>query len=233
MPAWTPTVPYGADPAQPAQQQGQPYSYGPPPPTSPGPGGSYQYPGPGALQPPTVRRVAQMSGMFFEQVPAALPYPWLPQSSDPGRPVARNPREYVLTYTWGTDITAVGTASIKRINWDTIGAVYALVAGIYKTDGTAFPINWNTLNAFTVGIQQANGYQYVTVDSGVSVLGGCIFSNDAGRPAYIPAGAWPIDRGTVLQVTLTPLIANITVHLNFRTIEAPGPTNLNFYPAGQ
>lgn len=212
--------------------QGSPYNYGPPPPA---PGhAAPTYPGDSAMYPPTMRRIAQTPGIYYEQVPCALPYPWLPQNDDPNRPMPRIPREYVMQFSWGTDITAVGTAAIKSIRWDVIGSVYALVGGIYNSTGAALSTaaGANPMNLFTVGIQQANGYQYVTATGGSQVLGGTIFSPDAGRPTYIPAGAWPINNGTILQVTLVPLVPDITVHLNFRTMESPGPSNLNFSPAG-
>jgi hypothetical protein len=160
-------------------------------------------------------RATVVGGIPFVAMHVAEPAPLLPtEGFTPGL------NDRVISLVNGT----AGTTALPTIAFDLDSAIYALTAAVYDTDGNAFPpTNFaNALDTFTVQFKLAQGRQYQdNAALGSAVLG------DAKYPRYLGMPAWRFPGGTVLQVLLTPLVANLRIDLTLWAIELT-PMSGNF-----
>ncbi len=173
-------------------------------------------PGPGmtaTLTPPdTNRRIWE--GTEFEEVPVAMPMPWLPIASD----IAWGLNDRVQTFT----NLAANAESIQRLNFDIPSAVFALTAAVRRTDGNAINGDFgNVLDTFRVQFTLSQGRQWQTNNAMGSAIVGT-----AQRPRWLGRPCWRFNNGAVLQVRLTPLIANLQVDIVVWALETTGASNI-------
>ncbi len=160
-------------------------------------------------------RATVVGGIPFVAMHVAEPAPLLPTQ---GFTQGLNDRIISVT---GTN---AGQTAIPTIAFDLDSAIYALTAAVYDTSLAAFPPNGfsNPLDTFTVQFKLAQGRQYQDNPAlGSTVLG------DAKYPRYLGMPAWRFPGGTVMQVLVTPLVANLRIDLALWAIELT-PTGGNF-----
>jgi len=109
-----------------------------------------------------------------------------------------------------------GTQRILPISFDLSSVIYAWTAAAYNTAGATFPAVGfaNALDTFTAQFKLSQGRQYQTEPT----LGSAIFG-DAKRPRYLGMPCMRMPPGTLLQLLLTPLSANLRIDVTLYCIE--------------
>ena len=134
-----------------------------------------------------------------------------------GPGITRQLRRRPLAFT-GTTINVETTQSIR---FDVPGPIYQLTGSARDSTGAAFPVGVNALDTFLVRFSMSNGEQLDTMASlGSTLLGSGAF------PCQLSSEAWQFDNGSTLQVSVTPLFANLQVYIVGWHMEVRGPTNL-------
>jgi len=103
------------------------------------------------------------------------------------------------------------------------GIVAQLTAGVFTETDLAVGIDF--LNTFTVEIVRTNGDKLMTT----SGLGGAVFGT-ARWPRNIGPSGWMMDLGSALSITVVPLIDDLTITLNFLTVQVYGPASFQYAP---
>jgi hypothetical protein len=117
--------------------------------------------------------------------------------------------------------TVINVETTQSIRFDVPGPIYQLTASARDNTGAAFPAGVDPRDTFLVRFSMANGEQLDTMASLGSTLCGT-----ASFPAQLSSEAWQFDNGSTLQVSVTPLFANLDVFIVGWHIEVRGPTNL-------
>lgn len=161
------------------------------------------------LDPPNLETYAKAGATYYRpQVPIDRARPWF--IADPN--VGRQPRRVVKNFTGLTP----GTSSLQTIQCDIPATIYQLTGGSYLTT-TGASVG---LDGFKVRFSAVNGDRLDTeLSLGSTLLGTGEF------PASIGDTGWTINRGTVLQVEVRPLVANLAVDIVVWWIETRGPVN--------
>jgi len=152
-------------------------------------------------------RATVIGGVPFIAMHVAEPAPLLPaEGFTPGL------NDRVISIVNGN----AGTTAIPTIAFDLDSAIYALTAAVYDTSGAAFPPTnvANPLDTFTVQFKLAQGRQYQD-----NAALGSVVLGDAKYPRYLGMPAWRFPGGTVMQVLITPLFANLRIDLSLWAIE--------------
>lgn len=142
------------------------------------------------------------------------PTPYFPQHPNLGRQV----RDYVRNFT----IAAASTTTSQTLQVDVPGVIYAITGGVIRTDGSAFPVGWDPLDAFSIQFTYNNGEQLTTLAG----LGGAIVGR--GRfPRLLGGPAWTFDRGAQVNIAITSNLANLQITIACWVAEIRGPTNIS------
>lgn len=177
-------------------------------------------PGPGmaaTLNPPnTTQRL--INGVPFDMVRLGDPIAWLPFSPS----IAWMSLDNVANITNETANTSIPV----RLSFDVPTVIYKIAAAVRNTAGAAIGGQFgNVLDTFTIQVSlTGSGRLFQTTPvSGSTICGTAEFP----RILDIP---WRFDPGATLQVSLTPLIANLLVDVVFYAVQLPGATNITAMP---
>lgn len=152
-------------------------------------------------------------GVRFEELPVAMPMPWLPIDANIG--LSLNDR--VVTFTNAT----ANTQTSQVISFDLPCAVFQLNAAVRSTNANLPATVDDPLDLIRVQFKTTGGYQFQTSD----VLGSTILGS-AKRPGNLGRSGWRFEPGASLTVFFTPLVADLQVDIVIRTIVSPGPGNI-------
>lgn len=134
-----------------------------------------------------------------------------------GPGIAYQMRQRVLSFTG----LVLNAASVQTWRFDVPGPIYQFTGASRLSNGAAWPVGLDPLDAFRVQFQQANG-DLLTEQP---VLGSCILGSGK-FPAFTGRSAWLVDNGTAVVATVIPLFANMEIDLVAWHYEVRGPTNL-------
>lgn len=192
-----PTRAWGQPPSHPTQAWGQP-PYGMPgsgvPSTTYGPPQVY---GPGPMD--FFQAVVQ-GDIPMVRIDASKPLPWVPNSPN----VATDYRDFTATLTNG----AVGTPVSLSIDFDYPVRVFHLMGWSASTNGTGLPVGATPLSVFRVLFARGLSTQTERLTSGETLASNIL--GTAQRPRVIPGDGW-LFANSALTITITPLIANMTI----------------------
>lgn len=169
-------------------------------------------PGPGmmaSLNPPSTRKRI-WEGVEYEPTGLYEPKPLMPYADN----IGWVPRDRTATFTNPT----VGQESALTLGFSTPSVCYALTGSAIPSDGTTgLPVGYNPLDTFRVQVKYSQGDLWQTDPTlARNVLGTAEF------PRLVGARAWRLDAGTSLRLTVTPLVANLTIDVTLWIIETPG-----------
>ena len=168
-----------------------------------------------AMAPSTFQSMAQDKNVGWAKVPAYLPNLTLPMAEF----IAIKPFDIIESMAGN----AAGTAFTRTVNFPQPTVVFALNAGVTEDAGGNLPVGPSPLDQFTLQIIRTNGDQLQTA----AALGGSICGT-AQRPRLIGPTGWVQDRGSSLQITCTPLVANLRIDLCFVCAVIYGPASFTW-----
>lgn len=178
-----------------------------------------QGPGPQAtLYPPdrySQALLAQNEGAGNPRMDLSRPMPRIPDAEQVGLILS----DATISF---TSVAVANTSSTNRIGFDSPAIAYALVGGVL--DGTNdFPVGQDPNNLYRIQFQTVGtAWLYQSVPT----LGGNIVGN-ARFPRLLTGPAWAFTTGSVLQITVTPLVADLdAIDITLYLIREIGPTNV-------
>jgi len=164
-----------------------------------------------SLNPPSnAQRAQQGTPWYRDQV--YYPTPWFPKGENIGLQLRRRP----LTVLNG----AINTASINVLQFDIPTTIYGLSAAAVDTGGAALPVGLDSLDSFTVQFRHTNGDNYDTA----AMLGSASLG-PAENLTLLGGTGWMQDRGSSVEITITPLRATMRIDVCLWGIEVRGPAN--------
>lgn len=153
------------------------------------------------------------NGVPYREMQVYYPEPWMPVATD----IAYSPNDRVVQLLNGT----ANTEAIERLGFDVPTVVYATVSSVRSTNANLPTTVQDARDLFRVQFELTNGRKWQTNPAlGTAVTG------TAERPRLLGRTGWRFDMGTVLQVKITPLIADLEINIVLYTIETPGATNI-------
>lgn len=185
---------------QPGGQQMQPAAF---PPGTSNPAG--------LLNPPGFANYAQAPNVRWIRIPAHLPQIGVPDAEF----ITIKPFDIVNTFSGN----AANAAYTQTVQFPEPCTIFAVTAAVIDTAGGAFPVGLDPLDAFTIALTRTNS------DKLQSSAGlGSTICGTAQRPRYVGPSGWVQDRGSSIQVVITPLRASLRIDLVFWTAVTYGPT---------
>jgi len=165
-----------------------------------------------SLDPPSMRQWAN-EGVQFRAMPVNIARVLLPQDER----IAVVPRVRSVV-----DVVnqAANSPIIRPVRIDIPFTAYALVGWATPSDGTALADNLHPLATFLIEVRDSGSNLFTTEPTlARNVLG------TAERPGQIGGYGYTFDRGTNLEFTITPLLANLRISVAAWGIDFMGPAN--------
>lgn len=154
---------------------------------------------------------SDFAGGPWAQIPAYLPTLTLPYGPNVGLQLRRFP----TTFTFTSLVAQQTTVQI-----DTPTSFFAVTAGSFTTDNSDVPRGRDPLSMFRVQFVRPMGDRF-DVAAGL----GSTMCGPASNPALLGPNGWMVDRGSGVQITVTPLFTPIAVDIVLWGAEVRGPYN--------
>jgi hypothetical protein len=162
------------------------------------------------LSPPGFSNYAQAPNVQWHRIPAHLPQIAIPSA------------DFITTKAFDNAISFTGNASgaayTTTLQFPEPSVIFALTATAIDTTGAA--LTRDPRDCFTLALVRTNADKLQSQ----AVLGSTICGT-AERPRYVGPNGWVQDRGSSIQITLTPLFADLRVDLVCYTAVIYGPSS--------
>lgn len=135
--------------------------------------------------------------------------------------VGHIPRYYTAALLSTEADYTVNSPTIRRVQFDIPVRLCAMNGSSFNTGaGNAFPVGVEDLNTFLIQAEYSTGEKLIVNPVLAStVLGKARF------PGEIGAGGWTLNPGSVLILTITPLLENLRINIVLHCLEIRGASN--------
>ena len=162
------------------------------------------------LSPPGFSNYAQAPNVQWHRIPAHLPQIAIPSA------------DFITTKAFDNATSfsgnAAGATYTTTLQFPEPSVIFALTATAVDTTGAA--LTRDPLDCFTLALTRTNSDKLQSQ----TVLGSTICGT-AQRPRYVGPNGWVQDRGSSIQISLTPLFANLRIDLVCYTAVIYGPSS--------
>lgn len=168
-----------------------------------------------SLDPPTTQQRADNPDVQWVREQVYEPTPWRPLNPFIGEQFRRYTADVVLNETANTEVPRI-------IQIDIPATLYGLTGAAVDSTGAALPVGLDPLDTFLVRFEHNNGDRIDTQAAlGSAMLGTAKF------PALLGGPAWHFDRGSSINIGITPLRSNLRIYVVAWMMEYRGPANYN------